>query len=162
MKSRFTFAFFVVNFPCLDPDSNSVGIHWPILNPDHKYWFFVTSQLFKARFLWVWRTGNCRSAIFSAFSSELRYSESEHLCFKQCGGSGMFIPDPGSWFLAIPDPGSKNSNERQGVKKNLLLYLFFGDINFTKLNYLTFEMLKKKNLGQFSKNYRTFYPKNCL
>ncbi len=22
-------------------------------------------------------------------------------------------------------------------------------------------MLKKKNLGQFSKNYRTFYPKNC-
>jgi hypothetical protein len=40
-----------------------------------------------------------------------------------------------------------------------LLYLFFGDINLTKLNYFIFEKLKKKNLGQFSKNYRTFYPK---
>ncbi len=26
---------------------------------------------------------------------------------KQCCGSGMFIPDPGSWFLPIPDPGSR-------------------------------------------------------
>ncbi len=25
----------------------------------------------------------------------------------QCCGSGMFIPDPGSWFLPIPDPGSR-------------------------------------------------------
>ncbi len=37
--------------------------------------------------------------------------------FLQCCGSGMFIPDPGSWFLPIPDPGSKNSNKRE-VKKN--------------------------------------------
>ncbi len=37
-----------------------------------------------------------------------------------CCGSGMFIPDPGSWFLPIPDPGSripdKNSNRREGQK----------------------------------------------
>jgi hypothetical protein len=26
-------------------------------------------------------------------------------------------------------------------------------------NYFSFEMIEKKNLGQFSKNYRTFYPK---
>ncbi len=32
----------------------------------------------------------------------------------QCCGSGMFIPDTGSWFLPIPDPGSKNSNKREG------------------------------------------------
>ncbi len=25
---------------------------------------------------------------------------------QQCRGSGMFIPDPGSWFLSIPDPGT--------------------------------------------------------
>jgi hypothetical protein len=24
------------------------------------------------------------------------------------------------------------------------------------------ENVEEKNLGQFSKNYRTFYPKNCL
>jgi hypothetical protein len=28
--------------------------------------------------------------------------------------SGMFIPDPGSCFLLIPDPGSKNINKREG------------------------------------------------
>jgi hypothetical protein len=35
----------------------------------------------------------------------------------------------------------------------LLSYLFFGAISFTKLYYFIFEMLRKKNLGQFSKNY---------
>jgi hypothetical protein len=29
------------------------------------------------------------------------------------------------------------------------------------LKIINFEVLKKKNLGKFSKNYRTFYPKNC-
>jgi hypothetical protein len=28
-------------------------------------------------------------------------------------GSGMYIPDPGSLFLTIPDPGFKNSNKRE-------------------------------------------------
>ncbi len=37
--------------------------------------------------------------------------------FQQCCGSGMFIPDPGYWFLPIPDPGSKNSYKREGWKK---------------------------------------------
>ncbi len=35
---------------------------------------------------------------------------------KQCGGSGMFIPDPGS---RIPVPRSKNSSKREGSGKNL-------------------------------------------
>jgi hypothetical protein len=35
----------------------------------------------------------------------LIHSQSPYL--KQCCGSGMFIPDPGSWFLPIPDPGSR-------------------------------------------------------
>jgi hypothetical protein len=46
----------------------------------------------------------------------------------------MFIPDPGSWLLPIPDPGSrisdpeyKKSNKREGWKK---LELFLA-INFT-------------------------------
>jgi hypothetical protein len=28
------------------------------------------------------------------------------------------VADPGSWILSIPDPGSKNSNKREGWKKN--------------------------------------------
>ncbi len=69
----------------------------------------------------------------------------------QCGGSGMFIPDPGSWFLPILDPGSRIQKQQWKtlVKKNLLSYLFFGVINFTKLNYFIFEMLKKKIWANF-------------
>ncbi len=52
----------------------------------------------------------------------------------------MFIPDPGSWFLSIPDPGSKNSKLR-GVK----LFYFWN--------------AEEKNLGKFWRKYRTFYPK---
>jgi hypothetical protein len=37
---------------------------------------------------------------------------------------------------------------------------FYVATNFTKLQIiLAFEVLKKKNLGQSSKNYRTFYSK---
>jgi hypothetical protein len=68
---------------------------------------------------------------------------------------GSRIPDLGS---RIPDP--KTAMKDRGEKK-LVVIPFFGAINFTKLNYFIFEMLKKKNLGQFSKKYRTFYPKNC-
>jgi hypothetical protein len=68
------------------------------------------------------------------------------------------ILDPDFYPSRIPDP--KIAMKDRGEKK-LLSYLFFGAIKFTKLNYFIFEMLKKKNLGQFSKIYRTFYPKNC-
>ncbi len=69
---------------------------------------------------------------------------------------------PGSWFLAVPDPGSKNSNERTGVKKNLLSYLFFGAINFPKLNYFIFEMLKKKIWANFQRITELFIQKLSL
>ncbi len=74
---------------------------------------------------------------------------------QQCCGSGMFIPDPGSWVLPIPDsgsripdPGSKNSTKKLVVKP------FFVATNFTKFYFLNAE---EKNLGQFSKK---FLPKN--
>jgi hypothetical protein len=35
-----------------------------------------------------------------------RCLQSQVACRRQCCGSGMFIPDPGSWFLSISDPGS--------------------------------------------------------
>ncbi len=40
-------------------------------------------------------------------------------------------------------------------------HCFFGAINFRKLNYFFFLNVEEKNLGQFSKNYRTLYSKNC-
>ncbi len=46
---------------------------------------------------------------------------------KQCCGSEIFIPDPGSWFLPIPDPGSRipdpKTASKRGVEKNLFSYL---------------------------------------
>ncbi len=33
---------------------------------------------------------------------------------KQCCGSGMFIPDPNLYPSRISDPGSNNSNKREG------------------------------------------------
>ena len=73
----------------------------------------------------------------------------------------MYTPDPGSWFLPIPDPGSKNSKKkREGWKKFVIP--FYVATNFTKLKIiLVLKCWRKKNLGQFSMNYRTFYPKNC-
>ncbi len=60
----------------------------------------------------------------------------------QCSGSGMFIPDPdfypsripdpGSW---ISDPGSKDSNKREGWKK-LVVIPFYVATNFTKLKII--------------------------
>ena len=74
-------------------------------------------------------------------------------------------PDPRSWFSPIPDSGSRipdpKTAKKRGVKKmcchNLISSHKFHNIE----NYFLYEMLKKKKLGQFSKNYRTFCPKNC-
>ncbi len=93
--------------------------------------------------------------------------ESLFISHRQCCGSGMFIPEPGSWFLPIPDPGSrisdpgsKNSNKRQGWKFFFVKPFFVGT-NLKKLNIFYFWYAVEKNLAQFSKNYWSFYPKNC-
>ena len=39
------------------------------------------------------------------------------MTMSQCCGSGMFIPDPGSWFLPIPDPGSRIPNPKTATKE---------------------------------------------
>jgi hypothetical protein len=78
----------------------------------------------------------------------------------------MFIPDPDFYPSRIPDPGSripdpKTATKERGEKK-LDVKPFYVATKFNKIvNNFSFEVLKKKNLGQFSKNYRTFYQKNC-
>ncbi len=70
----------------------------------------------------------------------------------------MFIPDPGFRFLPIPDP--KTATKERGEKKSVVIP-FLVAINFTKLKIILFLNAEEKKLGQFPKNYRTFYPKNC-
>ncbi len=67
----------------------------------------------------------------------------------QCCGSGMYIPDLGSWFLSIPDlwyqisdpgsqipdPGSNNSNKRGG---GIIFAAFFFHFSFTKFKTILF------------------------
>jgi hypothetical protein len=56
--------------------------------------------------------------------------------------SGSRISDLGS---RIPDPGSKNSNKREGWKK-FVVKPFFVATNFTKLIIILFFKMKKKKI----------------
>ncbi len=68
------------------------------------------------------------------------------------------IPVPGSWFLPIPDPGSKNSNKRQGWKK-IFVKPFFVATNFTKLNIILFLICWRKKFGPIFQELLKFLPK---
>ncbi len=57
----------------------------------------------------------------------------------------------------IPDPKTAT---REGREK-IISSTFFVDTNITKLKIILFWTGEEKNLGRFTKNYRTFYPKNC-
>ncbi len=82
-----------------------------------------------------------------------------NLNLKQCCGSGMFIPDPGSWFLPIPDPGSKNSNKREGWK-NIWCHTFLCSHKFHKIvHYFSFEVPKKKIWANFQRIIELFAQK---
>jgi hypothetical protein len=68
------------------------------------------------------------------------------------------IPDPDFYPSRIPDP--KTATKERGEKK-FDVKPFYVATKFNKIvNYFSFEVQRKK-LGQFSKNYRTFYQKNC-
>ncbi len=79
----------------------------------------------------------------------------QYLVCRVCCGSGMSIPDTGSWLLFIPDPGSNNSNKRRG--KNIFCPSLFCSHKIENLFYFWTGI--EKNLSQFTKNYSTFYPK---
>jgi hypothetical protein len=72
--------------------------------------------------------------------------------------TGMFIPDPDFYPSRILDPDPKTASKERGEKK-ISCHTFYSSHKFHKIeNYFIFEV---KNLGQFSKNCRTFYTKNC-
>ncbi len=64
------------------------------------------------------------------------YLKSYQDSLPQYCGSGIFIPDPGSWFLAIPDPGSETATKERGEKK-LVVITFYVAKNFTKLQIIS-------------------------
>jgi hypothetical protein len=59
------------------------------------------------------------------------------LCYFQCCGSGMFIPDPDFYPSRIPDPGSRIPDPKTATKdrgeKKLVSIPFYVATNFTKL-----------------------------
>jgi hypothetical protein len=69
--------------------------------------------------------------------------------YQNCG-SGIFIQDPGSWFLAIPDPGSKTATKEMGEKK-LVVITFYVAINFTKLQIISVLNCWRKKFGPIFK-----------
>jgi hypothetical protein len=71
----------------------------------------------------------------------------------------MFIPDLGSRFLPIPDPGSENSNKRERRKK-ISCHAFLCSHKFHKIVcYFSFEVLKKKIWANFQRIIELFTKK---
>ncbi len=62
-----------------------------------------------------------------------------------------------------PDPGSRIQKQQQKrrMKNFFLSYLFLKTQISQHGKLFYFWNVEEKNLSQFSKNYRTFYPKNC-
>jgi hypothetical protein len=76
-------------------------------------------------------------------------------------GSRMFIPDPGSWFLPITDPGSRvqKQHQKRGVK-NFLCHTFLCSHKSHKIkNYFSFEVLKRKIWANFLRIIELFTQK---
>jgi hypothetical protein len=69
------------------------------------------------------------------------------------------IPDPD--LYPFRNPGSQISATEERGEKKFVVKPFFVATNFTKLKIILFLNAEEKNMGQFSKNYKTFYPKIC-
>ncbi len=73
-------------------------------------------------------------------------------------------PDPGSWFLHIPDPGSRIPDPKTVPKerdeKKFCYHTFFCSHKFHKIEcYVIFEMLKKKIWANFQRIVEVFTQK---
>ncbi len=84
---------------------------------------------------------------------------------KICICSVLRIRDvyPGSWFFVHPGSRIQKQyrNKREGWKIFCYPTFFCSHKNHKIGNYINIWTGEEKNLGQFTKNYRTFYPKNC-
>ncbi len=74
--------------------------------------------------------------------------------------SRQLIPDPGSWFLAIQDPGSKTATKERGEKK-LNVITFYVATNFTKLQIISVLNCWRKKFGPIFKEFKELFNQNC-
>ncbi len=69
---------------------------------------------------------------------------------------------PGSRILIFTHPGSRITDPKTAMKdrgeKKFVVIPFFWRHKFHKIELFYFWNVEEKNLGQFWKNYRTFYP----
>jgi hypothetical protein len=67
---------------------------------------------------------------------------------------------PGSRILIFTRPGSGSRiSDPRSQNRKFVVFPFFGAINFTKLNYFIFEMLKKKIWANFHRILELFTQK---
>jgi len=75
----------------------------------------------------------------------------------------MFIPDPGSWFLPIPDPGSRILDPKKGTKERgekKFFHTILCSHKFHKIdNYFSFEVLREKIWVNFLRILELFTQK---
>ncbi len=123
-----------------------------------RWWFASDSALKKRRSHFSHLVLTCRFVSGTGGKFFLPTDESA-VSNLQCCGSGVFIPDP--VFLSVPDLGSENSNKRERWKKISCTAFFCSQKYNENWKLFYFWTGEENNLGQFTKNYRTFYPKNC-
>ncbi len=70
----------------------------------------------------------------------------------------MFIPDPDFYPSRISDPGSQDSNKREGWKKIVVIPLYLAT-NFAKLNIILVLKSWRKKFGSIVKELFKFLPK---
>ncbi len=103
----------------------------------------------------IWRDTPGSSVSDPVWSGSKQSSQ----CGSQCCGSGMFIPDPGSWFLPIPDPGSRIPDPKTGVKKFFCQTIFCSHTILKTEHYFIFDMLKKIIWPNFKRIIEVFTQK---
>jgi hypothetical protein len=80
---------------------------------------------------------------------------------QQCGGSGMFIPDPESRILIFTHPGSRiqKKQQKRGMKK-ISCHNFLCSHKFHKIaHYFSIDVLKKKIWPNFQRIIELFTQK---
>ncbi len=127
------------------------------LDGEHRLQSLVGSPISSMRFILTsWSSSWCDKRNLTQSAGEahsfLTAVDTLHQIKRQCCGSG-------SWFLPIPDPGSKNSNKREGWKK-IWCHTFLCSHKFHKLeHYFSFEVLKKKIWSNFHRIIERFTQK---
>jgi hypothetical protein len=80
-----------------------IRIHWILIRHQRFSWMLIGIRIHRPNWIRIRNTGfHILKSVTFTFKLVLHPNKNN-----QCGGSGMFIPDPGSWFLLIPDPVQK-------------------------------------------------------